>query len=191
MIVFIITGVVSGVVFGAYLADIRDSTITGIQTNGPSISIVPTKSNFQQGVENVTFRVVNSGVTPLAFSDLSYNTRVTGLSGIVIYHFSEDDIVVVVVSDIPNDTVDAITPASMNSDMYDTHTKMAVNTVLDPGDGIEISWDQIKDDGDQARLGLYKIRTTGFVLPSSIVDLHMDGEKQYEYVEGYATIVLE
>ncbi|MGH1567849.1 MAG: hypothetical protein ACRBBZ_01380 [Nitrosopumilus sp.] len=44
--------------------------------------------------------------------------------------------------------------------MY-TPVSTQVISYLDPGDEVEFSWDQIKNDGDTALEGLYKISTKG------------------------------
>ncbi|KFM19135.1 hypothetical protein SCCGRSA3_00710 [Marine Group I thaumarchaeote SCGC RSA3] len=45
--------------------------------------------------------------------------------------------------------------------MY-TPTSAQVESELKPNDEIEFSWDQIKNDGDDALEGLYKISAKGF-----------------------------
>ena len=40
-------------------------------------------------------------------------------------------------------------------------TALTTISSLDPGDEVEFSWDQIKDDGDKALEGLYKISVQG------------------------------
>ena len=44
--------------------------------------------------------------------------------------------------------------------MYSPTALTAISS-LDPGDEVEFSWDQIKDDGDKALEGLYKISVQG------------------------------
>ena len=41
---------------------------------------------------------------------------------------------------------------------------------LEPGEEVEFSWDQIKDDGDEALEGLYKISTRGMDEQGNVVE---------------------
>ena len=125
LVIFIGIGVIAGLAFGVYLIDVK-STSQLVFVEGPSVSVVTEKSDFKKGDE-IKIRIVNSGTTPLTFSDSSYGLRITGLSGILMY-----------------------TPVSAQ-----------VISHLDPGDEIEFSWDQIKNDGDTALEGLYKISSKG------------------------------
>lgn len=83
MVIFIAIGVVSALGLGVYLIDLKN---TGqlVFVDGPSISVVTEKTDFKQG-EEIMIRIVNSGTTPLTFSDSSYGLRITGLSGILMY----------------------------------------------------------------------------------------------------------
>jgi len=121
LVLFIGVGLISGLAFGVYLLDIKNTNQL-IFVEGPSISVVTEKIDFKIG-EEIKIRIVNSGTTPMIFSDTSYGLRITGLSGILMY-----------------------TPVA---------AQMISN--LEPGDEIEFSWDQIKNDGDKALEGLYKI----------------------------------
>ena len=93
---------------------------------GRSLSIVTEKFDFKKG-EEIKIRIVNSGTTPLIFSNLSYGLKITGLSGILMY--------------------------SPDADL--------ISSKLEPGDEVSFSWDQIKNDGDDALEGLYKISVKG------------------------------
>ncbi len=126
LVIFIAIGVVSGFAYGVYLMDFK-STHQLVYVDGPSISLVTEKFDFKKG-EEIKIRIVNSGTTPIIFSDTSYGLRITGLSGILMY--------------VP--------------------TSAQVVSNLEPGDEIEFSWDQIKNDGDAALEGLYKISAKGF-----------------------------
>jgi len=125
LVLFIGIGLISGLVFGVYLFDIQNTSQL-VFVEGPSISIVTEKFDFKKG-EEIKIRIVNSGTTPLIFSDASYGLRVTGLTGILIY------------------------------------SPLAAQVIshLEPGDEIEFSWDQIKNDSDAALEGLYKISAKG------------------------------
>jgi len=125
LVLFIGVGLISGLAFGAYLFDIKNTSQL-VFVEGPSISIVTEKFDFKKG-EEIKIRIVNSGTTPLIFSDASYGLRITGLSGILIY-----------------------SPVAAQ-----------VISHLEPGDEIEFSWDQIKNDNDAALEGLYKISAKG------------------------------
>lgn len=125
LVIFIGIGVISGLAFGVYLIDLKN---TGqlVFVDGPSISVVTEKTDFKQG-EEINIRIINSGTEDLTFSDSSYGLRITGLSGILMY-----------------------SPISAQ-----------VISKLEPRDEIQFSWDQIKNDGDTALEGLYKISAKG------------------------------
>ncbi len=125
LVIFIVIGVFSGLAYGVYLMDVKNTNQL-VYVEGPSISLVTEKFDFKKG-EEIKVRIVNSGTTPITFSDASYGLRITGLSGILMY-----------------------TPVSSQ-----------VVSNLAPGDEIELSWDQIKNDGDVALEGLYKISAKG------------------------------
>ena len=83
LVIFIGVGLVSALALGIYLIDVK-STSQLIFVEGNSVSIVTEKFDFKQG-EEITLRVVNSGTTPLVFSDASYGLKITGLSGTLMY----------------------------------------------------------------------------------------------------------
>ena len=123
LVLFICVGLISGLAFGVYLLDVKNTSQL-VFVEGPSISVVTEKIDFKKG-EEIKIRIVNSGTIPMIFSDTSYGLRITGLSGILMY----SPVVTQVISQ------------------------------LEPGDEIEFSWDQIKNDGDAVLEGLYKIST--------------------------------
>ncbi len=125
LVIFIGVGLISGLAFGVYLFDVKNTSQL-VFVEGPSISIVTEKFDFKKG-EEIKIRIVNSGTTPLIFSDASYGLKITGLSGILMY-----------------------SPVAAQ-----------VISQLEPGDEIEFSWDQIKNDSDAALDGLYKISAKG------------------------------
>ncbi len=125
LVLFIAVGLISGLAFGVYLFDVKNTSQL-VFVEGPSISIVTEKFDFKKG-EEIKIRIVNSGTIPLIFSDASYGLRITGLSGILMY-----------------------SPIAAQ-----------VISQLDPGDEVELSWDQIKNDSDAALEGLYKISAKG------------------------------
>ncbi|NND86329.1 MAG: hypothetical protein HKM23_03155 [Nitrosopumilus sp.] len=83
LVVFIAIGVVSALGFGVYMIDLKNTSQL-VFVDGPSISVVTEKTDFKRG-EEIIIRIVNSGTTPLIFSDSSYGLRITGLSGILLY----------------------------------------------------------------------------------------------------------
>ncbi len=123
LVLFIGVGLISGLAFGVYLLDVKNTSQL-VFVEGPSISVVTEKIDFKKG-EEIKIRIVNSGTIPMIFSDTSYGLRITGLSGILMY----SPVITQVISQ------------------------------LEPGDEIEFSWDQIKNDGDTVLEGLYKIST--------------------------------
>ena len=130
LISFIAVGLVAGLVFGIYLIDVKNTNQL-IFVDGASISIVTEKFDFKKG-EEIKIRIVNSGTTPLTFSDSTYGLRITGLSGMLMYapdNFTESDL-----------------------ESYS----------LAPKEEVEFIWDQIKNDGDSTLEGLYKIHSKGF-----------------------------
>ena len=125
LVIFISIGLISGLAFGVYLLDVKNTNQL-VFVEGLSISVVTEKSDFKKG-EEIKIRIVNSGTVPLIFSDASYGLKITGLFGILMY-----------------------SPVSAQ-----------VISQLDPGDEVEFSWDQIKNNGDTVLEGLYKISTKG------------------------------
>lgn len=83
LVIFIGVGVLSGFTFGFYLLDMK-STNQLVFVEGPSISIVTEKSDFKKG-EEIKITIINSGTTPLTFSDTSYGLKISGLFGIMMY----------------------------------------------------------------------------------------------------------
>lgn len=128
LVIFAAIGVIAGLGYGIYLIDFK-TTSQLVYVEGPSISIVTEKFDFKLG-EEINIRIVNSGTTPITFSNPSYGLRITGLSGILMYS--------------PWVSGEEIIP------------------VLESGDEVSFSWDQIKNDGDVALEGLYKISAKGF-----------------------------
>ena len=125
LVAFIGVGLIAGLFFGIYLLDVK-STSQLVFVEGDSISVVTEKFDFKKG-ETINITIVNSGTTPLAFSDKSYGLRITGLAGILMYSPESDQVI----------------------------------SELLPGDEIDFSWNQIKNDGNSALEGLYKITASG------------------------------
>lgn len=83
LIIFIGVGIVSALAFGIFLLDVKN-TDQLIFVEGNSVSIVTEKIDFKKG-EEMKLQIINSGTTPLVFSDASYGLKITGLSGILMY----------------------------------------------------------------------------------------------------------
>ena len=84
-------GVLAGFVFGFYLHDLK-ITNQLVFVDGSSISIVTEKSDFKKG-EEIKITIINSGTTPLTFSDTSYGLKISGLFGIMMYSPSASQVI--------------------------------------------------------------------------------------------------
>jgi len=124
LVVFIGVGLVAGLLFGIYLIDVKNTSQL-VFVDGTSVSIVTEKLDFKIG-EKINIKIINSGTTPLTFTDASYGLKITGLSGILMYSPEAGQVL----------------------------------SILEPGNEIVFSWDQIKNDGDVTLEGLYKISTS-------------------------------
>ena len=125
LVLFIGVGLIAGLVYGAYLLDVKNTNQL-VFVEGSSISIVTEKSDFKKG-EDIKILIINSGTSPLIFSDSSYGLKITGLFGILMY-----------------------SPVSAQ-----------VISQMEPGDEIEFSWNQIKNDNAPTSDGIYKISAKG------------------------------
>ncbi len=83
LIIFIGVGLLAGFTFGFYLLEIK-STNQLVFVEGPSISLVTEKSDFKKG-EEIKITIVNSGTTQLIFPNTSYDLKISGLFGIMMY----------------------------------------------------------------------------------------------------------
>ena len=83
LVIFIGVGVLAGFALGFYLHDMKNTNQL-VFVDGSSISIVTEKSDFKKG-EKIKITIINSGTTPLTFSDTSYGLKITGLFGILMY----------------------------------------------------------------------------------------------------------
>lgn len=90
--------------------------------------------------EEVKIRIINSGTIPLKFSDSTYGLEITGLSGILIYE-----------------------PEIIQGNGLDAY-------FLEPREEIVFVWNQIKNDGDSALEGLYKITSKGYDLEDDKIE---------------------
>jgi len=91
LVIFIFVGVSAGFAFGFYLHDMKNTNQL-VFVDGPSISIVTEKSDFKKG-EEIKITIVNSGTTPLIFSDTSYGLKISGLFGIMMYSPSASQVI--------------------------------------------------------------------------------------------------
>ncbi|HXV39263.1 MAG TPA: hypothetical protein VD699_06820 [Nitrosopumilaceae archaeon] len=77
-------GIIIAAIFGIFLSSMTDQAPALVYVDGPSLSIIAEKINYKIG-EDITIKIVNSGTTPLTFSDSSYGLRVIGLDGRILY----------------------------------------------------------------------------------------------------------
>ena len=82
--IFFIVGLIAAGFLGYYLSQIANQVPTLVYDNGPSLTIIPDKINYNLG-EPVHIRIINSGTIPLTFSDASYGLKITRLDGVLIY----------------------------------------------------------------------------------------------------------
>ncbi len=82
--IFFIVGLVAAGTLGIYLSQVASQVPTLVYENGPSLTIIPDKINYHIG-ELVHVRIINSGTSPLTFSDSSYGLKITRLDGIIVY----------------------------------------------------------------------------------------------------------
>ena len=130
LIIAVVIGIIAGAIVGVFLVTQKNGEQLEF-VQGPSISIVTEKTDFEQG-EKILIKIINSGTTSLIFSDASYGLKITGLDGRILF----------------------------------SPTSAQVISSLEPKDEISFVWDQIKNDGDQAAAGTYKI-----------ISIALDGEK--------------
>ena len=121
LIIAVVIGIIAGAIVGVLLVTQKNGEQLEFVL-GPSISIVTDKTDFEQG-EQISIKIINSGTSPLTFSDASYGLKITGLDGRVLF-----------------------SPVSAQ-----------VISTLESTEEISFVWDQIKNDGDQAAAGTYKI----------------------------------
>lgn len=78
------TGIAGAIVLGLFLANIVNHTPIIVYVDGPSLSIMTEKTNFELG-DTITIKIINSGTVPLTFSDSSYGLKILGLDGRILY----------------------------------------------------------------------------------------------------------
>jgi len=78
------SGIVGAIIIGLFFANISSQAPILVYVEGPSLSIIAEKTNFELG-ELINIRIINSGTEPLTFSDSSYGMKIIGLDGRVLY----------------------------------------------------------------------------------------------------------
>ena len=78
------SGIVGAIIIGLFFANISSQAPILVYVEGPSLSIITEKTNFELG-ELINIRIINSGTEPLTFSDSSYGLKIIGLDGRVLY----------------------------------------------------------------------------------------------------------
>jgi len=83
LIIAVVIGIIAGAIVGVLLVTQKNGEQLEFVL-GPSISIVTDKTDFEQG-EQISIKIINSGTSPLTFSDASYGLKITGLDGRVLF----------------------------------------------------------------------------------------------------------
>jgi len=78
------SGIVGAIIMGLFFANISSQAPVLVYVEGPSLSIITEKTNFELG-ELINIRIINSGTEPLTFSDSSYGLKIVGLDGRILY----------------------------------------------------------------------------------------------------------
>ena len=125
LIIGITIGVIAAAIFGIFALTINNQRLQLVFVEGPSLSIITEKTDFSLG-ENIQIKIINTGTTPLVFSDASYGLQIVGLDGRILYS----------------------PPVAQ------------VISTLEPKEEQTFVWNQIKNDGEQALEGRYKIIST-------------------------------
>ncbi len=83
LIIAISVGIIGGIIFGLIFIDFKNPNELNF-VQGSSLTILTEKTDFKKG-EIIKIRIINSGSTPITFSDASFGLRITGLDGRVLY----------------------------------------------------------------------------------------------------------
>jgi len=83
LVIAVLIGMLAGLTLG-FFVNYQSNHEQLVFQEGPSISILTEKIDFELG-EHIYIKIVNSGTTPLTFSDASYGLKVTGLDGVLYY----------------------------------------------------------------------------------------------------------
>ena len=84
VIIGITIGVVAAAIFGIFALTINSQRQQLVFVEGHSLSIITEKMDFSLG-ENIQIKIINTGTTPLVFSDASYGLQIVGLDGRILY----------------------------------------------------------------------------------------------------------
>jgi hypothetical protein len=84
VIIGITVGVVAAAIFGVFALTINSQRQQLVFVEGHSLSIITEKMDFSLG-ENIQIKIINTGTTPLVFSDTSYGLQIVGLDGRILY----------------------------------------------------------------------------------------------------------
>ena len=84
VIIGITVGVVAAAIFGIFALTINSQRQQLVFVEGHSLSIMTEKMDFSLG-ENIQIKIINTGTTPLVFSDASYGLQIVGLDGRILY----------------------------------------------------------------------------------------------------------
>jgi len=84
IIIGITVGVVAAAIFGVFALTINSQRQQLVFVEGHSLSIITEKMDFNLG-ENIQIKIINTGTTPLVFSDASYGLQIVGLDGRILY----------------------------------------------------------------------------------------------------------
>src|SRR3990167_274653 len=84
VIIGITVGVVAATIFGIFALTINSQRQQLVFVEGHSLSIITEKTDFSLG-ENIQIKIINTGTTPLVFSDASYGLQIVGLDGRILY----------------------------------------------------------------------------------------------------------
>lgn len=80
----LVSGIIIAALFGIFLSSMINQAPALVYVDGPSLSIIMEKTNFKIG-EDIVIKIVNSGTVPLKFSDSSYELRIIGLDGRMLF----------------------------------------------------------------------------------------------------------
>lgn len=83
-IIGLCAGIAGAIVLGLFLTNIANQIPIIVYVDGPSLSIMTEKTNFELG-DTITIKIINSGNVPLTFSDSSYGLKILGLDGRILY----------------------------------------------------------------------------------------------------------
>ena len=73
----------ASVIFGLMFNDFKKPNELNF-VEGSSLTLLTDKIDFDKG-EKIKIKIINSGSTPITFSDASYGLRITGLDGRLLY----------------------------------------------------------------------------------------------------------